>query len=701
MIDETARRAAGEGFRPVDAVFRPTAIALLGASDAGTGGWSTTIYRNLRERAGAVHVYPLNPNRATVWGERCYASFAQIPEPVDLALTIVPAPVVGEVLREGAAHGLKAATVYAAGFGEGGDAAGAARAAELRALSNAGLRICGPNCMGTLSLREGLLLYPSTRVRDVRPGNVGLAMQSGGLFQYWLQQAAARGLGFSYAASVGNEVDLDVADYISFFVEDEHTTLICCFAEGIRRPAAFVAAAEAALAARKPILLLKSGRSERAQAAVQSHTGSLAGDDRVFDGVCERYGIVRCASLDDMIEFALAFRSGRLPAPDGGVMAIGYSGAARGLLLDAAADARLAFADLTPVTRAALAPFLDPGAELDVPIDLGATIAAQHERFAQLSALVAADPNCALLAVQAQVPVGAEHLDPQWLRAVVDGTSKPVFAYARVRQTFGESGRAYQAATRLDFVQGIPETVRAARALVAYAARTRRGLPLRRPPAATATDRRSLSEGLRAHGVDLPHEGVAKTAADAADLAQHVGFPVAVKLHSAHALHKTELGGVRLRLTEPAAVETAARELFEIAAGHPEAACDGVLVQEMVDGVEMIVGARTDAQFGPVILAGLGGVFVEVFDDVALRLLPIDLADARSMVEELRGRVLFGTLRGRAPRDIDALLRAIVGVGELFLAHSPALADLEVNPLIVREAGFGACAVDVRVVAAG
>ncbi len=190
MIDETARRAAGEGFRPVDVVFRPTAIALLGASDAGTGGWSTTTYHNLRERAGAVHVYPLNPNRATVWGERCFASFAQIPEPVDLALTIVPAPVVGEILREGAAHGPKAATVYAAGL---------------------------------------------RRVSQTERWSVPILAQ----------QAAARGLGFSCAASVGNEVDLDVADYINFFVEDEHTTLICCFAEGIRRPAAFVAAAEA------------------------------------------------------------------------------------------------------------------------------------------------------------------------------------------------------------------------------------------------------------------------------------------------------------------------------------------------------------------------------------------------------------------------------------------------------------------------
>jgi succinyl-CoA synthetase alpha subunit len=322
----SAAAAPDAAFRPVDAIFRARSIALVGASES---GWTATIVRNLRARGASAALYPINPKRETVWGERCYPSFAALPAAVDLALTIVPAPAVAPALREGLEHGLRAAIVYAAGFGEGGDRAGDARAADLRALASAGLRICGPNCMGTLSPREGLMLYPSTRVRDVPAGDVGLAMQSGGLFQYWLQYAVSRGLGVSYAASVGNELDLDVADYINFFVGDEHTRVICCFIEGVRRPAAFTAAAAAALAAHKPIVLVKSGRSERARSAVQSHTGSLAGDDRVFDAVCERYGIVRAATLDEMVEHALVLRTGRIPAGAGGVMAIGYSSSTR------------------------------------------------------------------------------------------------------------------------------------------------------------------------------------------------------------------------------------------------------------------------------------------------------------------------------------------------------------------------------------
>jgi len=679
-------------FRPVDAIFHARSLALVGASE---NGWTATIFRNLQARGATAAIYPVNPRRERVWGERCYPSFAAIPAPVDLALTIVPAPAVPAALREGLDHGLRAAIVYAAGFGEGGDAAGEARAAELRALAAAGLRLCGPNCMGTLSPREGLVLYPSARVRDVPPGDVGLAMQSGGLFQYWLQYAVSRGLGVSYAASVGNELDLDVADYINFFVSDEHTRVICCFIEGVRRPDAFVAAAAAALAARKPIVLVKSGRSEPARSAVQSHTGSLAGDDRVFDAVCERYGIVRATTLDEMVEHALVLRTGRLPAAGGGVMTVGYSGAARGLLLDAAADAGVTFAPLASATRDALAPLLDPAAELAMPVDCGAGIAVAYQQFAEVCGIVANDPNCAVLALQGQLPIGHEQLDPQWFRALAAATDKPLIAYARVAQSLDETSRAFQTASGIPFVQGVPQTVRVARELMRYAERARRGIP---PATRGARTHGSLDDALRAHGIELPQAGVAASPAEAGAAADAIGYPVAVKLHATGALHKTEAGGVRLGLGDRAAVERAAAELLAIAAEQPDLGCDGVLVQAMVAGLEMIVGARLDPQFGPVILAGIGGVFVEAYDDVALRLLPVDLADAHAMLASLRGRALLGAIRGRPPRDVDAVAAVIVGIGDLFLERAPAIADLEINPLIVRAAGEGACAVDVRTV---
>ncbi len=348
-------------FRTVEYLLRPKSIALLGASDSSRGGWVQEIYDNLEFSGFPAKLYLVNPKRRELWGRPVYPNFAAIPEPVDLALTIIPTVAVVDTLAEAAASGLKCALIYAAQFGEGGDAEGQKRAQALLALSDKhGLRISGPNCMGSIALREKLLLYPAKRVRGLQPGPVGVVFQSGGTFQFWLQQAALRGLDFSYAISSGNELDLDLADYINFLVDDEHTKMIVCLVEGMRRPQAFMAAAEKALAAGKPILIVKVGRSERGKAAAVSHTGAIAADDQVFDAVCRKYGVIRCPSLDDLMETALAFSQGRLPNGNRIAMAC-YSGGAKGLVLDYAADEGAEMAPLTAETRAKLPGMIDAG----------------------------------------------------------------------------------------------------------------------------------------------------------------------------------------------------------------------------------------------------------------------------------------------------------------------------------------------------
>lgn len=684
--------------RSVEALLRPRAIALVGASDSAAGGWSKAIFENVRAAKPGAALYPINPRRDTVWGERCYGSFADLPEAVDLALVITPAAAIPALLRDGVASGLKAATIYAAGFGEGGDAAGRALGAELAALATAGLRICGPNCMGTLSVAERLYLYPAARVRDVTPGEVALVMQSGGLFQYWTQYAAARGLGMSYAISSGNELDLDLSDYVNFLVDDPSTTLICILAEGIKRPRAFMAAAANALAKRKPILMMKIGRSDGAKAAAQTHTGALAGDDRVFDAVCERYGIVRVPSLDDMIESALAFRSQRVPSGPGAVMFAGYSGSARGIILDAADEIGLELAQLTPQTAAALAPLMDAGTTTEAPLDLGPMASRDHERYSRICQLVAADPNVAVLAVQAQLPLDGERPDPRWLGATMACTDKPVFGYARTQQNVLETSRAFQRATGMSFLQGIPRAVRAAQQLVTYARRLARPAPpayVERGYAPGAFDPVGTARILR------PASALAASTEDAVACAERIGFPVALKLHSPLPIHKTEAGGVLLGLRDRDAAAAAARTLFATIAAAPELGCDGVLVQEMVAGLELIVGMRADPQYGPIVLLGFGGVFVEAFDDLAVRLLPVDPQTVRAMLGELRGKRLLGAFRGRAARDVDAVVAAVVALGDAFLAAGDALVDLEINPLTVLERGRGVRAVDVRAVYGG
>ena len=427
-------------FRTVDHLLRPKSIAFIGASDSSRGGWAKEIYENLEFSGFPVKLYLVNPKRQELWGRPVYPNFAAIAEPVDLALTIIPTPAIVDTLSEAAANGLKCALIYAAQFGEGGDAEGRKRAQALLALSEKyGLRISGPNCMGSLALREKLLLYPAKRVRSLQPGSVGVVFQSGGTFQFWLQQAALRGLDFSYAVSSGNELDLDLADYINFLVEDEHTRMIVCLVEGIRRPLAFMAAAEKALAAKKPILLVKVGRSERGKAATMSHTGAIAADDDVFDAVCTKYGIVRCPSLDDLLETSLAFSQGRLPKGNRIAMAC-YSGGAKGLVLDYASDEGAEMAPLTPETRAKLPGMIDAGLAGENPLDVGPTVGVQAPKFAEICKVICADETVDLVTVQGMMPMSpGDPFNPEPLRGVVASTDKPVHC---LRTDFAECIRS-------------------------------------------------------------------------------------------------------------------------------------------------------------------------------------------------------------------------------------------------------------------
>lgn len=687
-------------FRPVASLLRPRSIAIVGASDSSRGGWAQAIYENLEFRGFPAKIYPVNPNRREVWGRPVFPNFAAIPEPVDLALTIIPTEIVVDTISEAAEHGLKCALIYAARFGEGGDAEGRKRAEALLALSSKhGLRISGPNCMGALALRERLLLYPAKRVRGLQPGSVGVVFQSGGTFQFWLQQAASRGLDFSYAVSSGNELDLDIADYINFMVEDEHTKMVACMVEGIRRPRAFMAAAEKALAARKPIILVKVGRSERGRAAAVSHTGAITSDDQVFDAMCRAYGVIRCPSLDDLIETCLTFAAGRLPQGRRIAM-VCYSGGAKGLVLDYAGDEGAEMAPLAPETRAKLAGMIDPGLPAENPLDVGANVGVQSKKFAEICKVVCADPTVDLVTVQGLMPVSTEDpYDVGPLRDVRASTDKPLLAFGRIAQNSSEVSRKYQQETGVPFIHGLAETVRALQSLTRYAEAVQRGVGGIGPPEGRSepTDATPLDDLLADYGLPGPKSALAKTPADAAVQAARIGFPVAIKVVSPQASHKTEVGGVVLGLADEAAVRGAAeRVAAALAARDPRAKLEGFLIQEMVDGLEIILGVREDPQFGPFMLIGLGGVQVEVLRDVAIRLLPIDEASAREMIRSLRGAPLFGPFRGRTARDIDAVVRAMTGLSRLFIEHRAWLSELEINPLMVLSDGAGVRAVDVR-----
>jgi acetyltransferase len=683
-------------FRSPKPIFSASSIAIVGASDRAK--WPETIWQNLKNNGYAGKVYPINPRRDEVYGVPCYHDFGSLPEPADLALVIVPAGAVQDVIEDGAKHGLKAATVYAGHLGEGTDPEIVGRGTALKEVcEEAGIALAGPNCMGGIAFREKVFAYPNGGICKPKPGSVAAVFQSGGTLQFWVQTAQSRGLRFSYAMSSGNEIGLDLADYINFFVDDPETRIIVLFIEGIRRPEMFKAACARALAAKKPILAIKTGRTQRGREAALSHTGAIGGDWAAYEALCERYGIVNCPSLDDMIETALAFSQGRLPAGDG-IGVVTTSGGTVDLLYDYGEAEGASMPDFQPGTVARMQPLLPKEMTPKNPLDSG--IPAGNDLLAELCQAALDDPATDTLAVAGQISSGrADIAAGAPLKALVDSTAKPVIGFARMRYNLGADGIAYQDEIGIPYLQGLPETLRALKGLAFYGARAGRPVPDMPEPGGSEenlTDAR-FAGLLAENGVTPPMSALARDAAAAAKAAEEIGFPVVLKIVAPAFSHKTEVGGVLLGLDNAEAVADGAHTLERrIRAADAQAEITGYLVQEMVQGVEMIVGCREDPLYGPAILVGTGGIMVELMRDAAMRLLPVDEDDVAAMLGELKGRALLHGFRGAAAADVDALIKGVVGLGRIYLDHRHILSDLEVNPLIVREQGAGVSAVDVR-----
>jgi acetyltransferase len=544
--------------------------------------------------------------------------------------------------------------------------------------------------MGSYSVGEGLWTFP-TATPLLKKGSVGLIFQSGGSLGNWIKGASERGIGFSYAISSGNEVSLDLVDYLSFLVDDADTKVITLMVEGIRRPNEFMAVAERALGKSKPILVVKLGRSEMGKRQAISHTGSLAGADEVFDAVCHRLGLIRCPTLEDMTETTLAFMPGRFPKGSRAAIVVN-SGGMKGLICDHCDELKTNLAQLSEKTKESVRPLIPAELAVENPLECGVAGFGDEAGFINIVKLHAEDPGVDLLAIHGELPRGQQR-SAGLFRSVTEATDKPVLAFGRSTYSCLDESRAFQEEASLPFLQAIKPTLRALAGLGLYGERKQQGVP--KLPAASGNAADLSGENLNAlmqrHGIDLPKQ--AGTAADAAVKAKEIGFPVAVKLIAAEVVHKTESGAVVLGLKSAEEVQAEGQKLLTKTLGRGH-----LLIQEMVQGTEVLIGARTDPQYGPFLMVGLGGIFVEVLKDVAIRLLPIDAREAGDMLKELRGYQVLEGVRGQKPRDIDGLVRAMVGLSEIFAAHREHLSDMEINPIMVRAQGQGVAAVDVRLV---
>jgi acetate---CoA ligase (ADP-forming) len=710
LADTETASAAKSLFRSAVSTLQAKSLAIVGASERAR--WPSEIFRNLREFGYGGRVALINPRQEEVYGQRCFPSLRDLPEPVDHALVIVPAAAVADVLIAAEETGIASATVYASMLGDGDEPESKARGAWLKDFTaKSRLRVAGPNCMGAYSYRERLFGYPNTDLCRLTPGSVACIFQSGGLIQFWMKAAAERGLRYSYCITSGNEPDLNLADYLNFVIDDPHTRQVILFIEGIRRPQAFMHAAGRALVMGKPILAIKTGATAQSRAASQSHTGAIAGDYVAYLAMCERYGIVNFRSLDDLVEAALAFDGGRLPKGP----RIGFvtnSGATVDLLYDYADAEGAAMPDFTEETKAALLPLMQKGITPKNPLDVG--IPSTLDVAAKLCETAARDPNIDMVAWSSPMPrTGEPWGDPAALRRLLGKTEKPIVGFGRVIQQLSEEQLAVEQAAGFPFLQGIEPTIRALRGLWFHAARRGRLPP---PPPAPPSDLSpaTFEATLARYGIALPKSEAVATAAEAASAAEHIGFPVALKIRSRDILHKTEVGGVALDLHDRDAVEAAAEALTASArAAQPAALIDGFLVQEMVAGIEAIVGARSDPLYGPLLLVGSGGVLVELVQDAALRLLPVAAEEVGAMIDGLKLARHLSGFRGGPAADRAALEVAALALGRFFLDHRARIKEIEINPLIARADGgtragdrrsaasnpvkAGAIAVDVRV----
>jgi acyl-CoA synthetase (NDP forming) len=689
-------------------LFRPRSIAVIGASsDAAKLGSIPLIHMKTSGFAGPL--YPVNPRGGEVQGLPAFANIRAVPGPVDLAIIAVPETLVLPAIRDCAEKGVRAVVLFTSGFAELGPV-GARAQDELKSIARtASMRLLGPNCMGLVNFANGVVAtFHLAFGPGLAPaGRIGLISQSGAFGGLAYQVAQDRKLAYSLILTTGNEADVDVADGVAYLADDPGTAVIMLYVEGCRDGAKLAAALARARAQQKPVICLKVGRTAAGIAAVASHTAALAGSDEIFDAMFRQHGVYRATTMEEFFEIGYAAaQAGELPKDDR-VGIVTVSGGVGILMADTAAarglDVAPAPAELQSDIRAIV-----PFAATRNPIDVTGQVVSDMgilERALDATIAKGGYPSLACF-------VGSIGRSP------IRG---PRFmeAFARLRQHHPQtllvvsslSTPEFRAALEASGCLLFEEPAHAIRAIAALA-QFRRAfaaappvlppLPARTPlPAGTCDEIAALAVLQQAGIKTVPHR-LARSAEDAVAAAIALGLPVALKIVSPDIPHKSDIGGVALNLASADDVRRAYDAVTSrVRAARPDAQISGCLVAPMVtDGIETILGAQWDAVFGPVVMLGLGGIFVEAIRDVTFRLAPFDEAEAMRMIHELRALPVLRGLRGKPPGDLAALAQALAALSRFAAAQGPRLKSLDINPFLVRPEGQGALALDAMLIPA-
>ncbi len=700
----------------LERLIHPGSIAIIGASATPESFGYRSIANTGFGYAGRV--YPINPKHENILGRKCYPGIEDLPEVPDCVVLSVPRRQVVALVERCAALGVGGAVIYASDFAETGNPAAVSAQERLAAIAReSGMRIVGPNCLGIINFvdRVGISFQPGLDTLPMIVGPIGLVVQSGAL-GFILAQSMERGIGFSYNLAPGNSCDVDTCDFINFLIDDETTKAIACVLEGVSDGGRLIEVARRALAAGKPLVVYKMGHTDLARRAALSHTGTLAGSAAAYRAAFERTGAIVVDSFEAVLETVAFFSRAGKPSGDGvGVMS--GSGGAAIMAADKAAEAGVAMPALAPETCAKLREMIPDFGSVANPCDITTASFRDKTMRVRCFKVFAEDPSFA--AVIMPLTVAFAPATVELAHAVCELAArlpKPVCVVWLNEWYQGPGSEVYDRSRSISIFRSMQRCLQTLKAWIDYYERREHLLS---PPAPRLADEtcvqtvrgilatrradRTLGEQLSksilgAYGVRVSREMLAQNAEEAVRAARELGHPVGLKADSADIPHKTEAGGVRLDLRNDAEVRAAFSELTEAVhalASRPR--LNGILVQEMITGgVEIMVGARRDSQFGPLIVCGLGGIFVELLHDVAVSLAPVDKGQALAMLKSLKGYPLLSGFRGGKAVHLDKLAGIICRVSELAHDLRDEMSEIDVNPVIAR--GADVVAVDALIV---
>ena len=685
-------------------LLKPTSVAVIGASEK--EGFGGDVCRNILSYVeDRSHVYFIHPKRDSVFGVPCYKSISDVPENVDLMVICTSQKTVIPLLQEGAKKGVGGAVVFASGYGEVGTAEGKQNEAELiAAAKELDIAVMGPNCAGFVNYIDNVQAFAFISAKRDRKGSVGVVSQSG---QLCLSMMDDPGMRFSYNISAGNGKIVQMEDYMDFLVDDEDTKVVSIYIEGVKNADKFAAVL------RKPVVILKAGRSAKGGAIAASHTGSLSGSDASFDAVLKKFGAIRVDDLEELIAMSLMLSTMKRMPEKATFASMNLSGGETGICADVGSLNGIEYPDFTEETLKKLKEQLPSYASPNNPLDMTASLSYDADLYAGALRTVMDDPNIGMVLIGytllLEIADPCIHYMYKGIEKVVQekgGNCKPIAMIP-----FAENTRNPEYQEKL-FQIGVPvlpppvyafKLLRHLADFIAYEPETKTlELAVGHPKSeeTQALSEHESKQELKVYGVPVPDEVIVTSKEEAAQFAKNHPGPLVMKVESADILHKSDVGGVKLNVCGPEAAEKAYEEIMEsVTAKRPDAHINGILTVPMLDaGVEIIIGVNNDPQFGPMIMVGMGGVFVEVFKDVALYPAPLKEEEALEMLKSLKSFKLLNGYRGTEKCDIKALCQTIVAISNYAQANKDVLKELDINPLFVYPEGKGVGVADALIV---